>query len=240
MKKLTSSVSILVFLLIATPVIAANHGSGAQSTGPQQGVSPQEQIVSPSPTGNTIQNQNLMKIQNNGEDSKIQTSTQEQESEGDDQETQGKGMPKDTSPRSSIAQKHMSNVASKVEELLTTKTINGGIGEQIRQIAQEQKTAQTQIQSDLADIDNRKGLLKSLIGPNYQALKNMQKIMEQNRLRIQQLTQLQNELTNQGEITQVQETVQALTEQNTALQDQVKLEEQSVSVFGWMFKLFAK
>ncbi|MFH1827021.1 MAG: hypothetical protein ABH812_01135 [bacterium] len=222
MKKIVPIVSVFALLLVAVPVFAANNGVGAQGTGSQ------------------VQNQNQVKTQNEGEDSQIQTNTQEQENLGENQETQGQGMPKETSPRSETATQNMSNVAQKVEELLTTKTMQGGIGQQVKVIAQEQKTAQEEIKTELGKIDSRGGLLKSIIGPDFKALKNMQKQMEQNQLRIQQLTQLQDQLTNQGDITQVQETIQALTDQNIALQDRINLEEQSGSLLGWLFKLFAK
>lgn len=180
-------------------------------------------------TGVQVQNQNQVKTQNAGEDSQLQVNTQEQESQG---------MPKGESPRSETAKENMSVVAQKIEELLTTKTTEGGIGEQVKQIAQEQTEAQDQIQTELAKVDSRGGLLKSLIGPNYQALKNMQKQREQNQLRIQQLEQMKNQLINLGEITMVKETIQALTEQDTALQDRIALEEQTSSLLGWLFKLF--
>ena len=211
-----------LLFIFAFPVVAAKNESGVQNT------------------GNSVQNQNQVKTQSEGEDTQIQTNTQEQEAEGDDQESQAQGMPKGESPRSETAQEHMSAVAQKIEELLTTRTMQGGIGEQVRQVAQEQKQSQEQIQTELEKVDNRGGLLRSLIGPNYKALKNMQKQMEQNQLRIQQLEQLQNQLANQGDIAMVQETIQVLTEQNTALQDRIALEEQSGSLLGWLLKLFAK
>ena len=217
MNKLLTIVGIVAILSFNSIIYAAKNETGAQ-----------------------VQNQNQVKTQNAGEDSEIQTNTQEQEAQGDDQESQAQGMSKGESPRSQTAKENMSIVSQKVEELLTTKTTQGGIGEQVKQIAQEQKQAQDQIQTELGKVDSRGGLLKSLIGPNYQALKNMQKQMEQNQLRIQQLEQLKNQLTNQGDITMVQETIQALTEQNTALQDRIALEKQSGSLLGWLFKLFAK
>jgi hypothetical protein len=64
--------------------------------------------------------------------------------------------------------------------------------------------------------------------------------MEQNQLHIQTLLQLQTQLSNQDDISQVQQTIQALIEQNTALQDRISVEEQSGSLLGWMFKFFAR
>lgn len=136
-------------------------------------------------------------------------------------------------------QEYMGTVAAQVQQLLEVRT-TGGIGEQVRQIAQEQEKTQNQLQEQLTKLDNRKGLLRSLIGPDYQALKTMQQQMEQNQLRIAELEQLKNQLANWGDITMVQETIEALMQQYTTLQERVSLEEQTGSMFGWLFKLFAK
>jgi hypothetical protein len=226
MKKIASVISILTLSFVTVLVLATNNEASAQ-----QGATTQMQQrlqVSPSPIGNQVQNQNQIKTQNGGEDSQINANVGEQESL------------KEASPRSETAIQNMSNVAQQVEDLLTTKTLQGGIGQQVKVIAQEQKTAQDGIQAELGKVDGRNGLLKSIIGPDFRALKNMQKAMEQNQLRIQELTLLQNQLTNQGDITQVKEMIQALIDQNTALQDRVNLEEKSGSLFGWLVKLFVK
>lgn len=230
---------LLVAIVILSPtsvVYAAKNEAGAQNTGAgqqaQQQTQTQQQTIASSPTDNQVQNQNKIQTQNQGEDSQLQVNTQEQENLGDGQ---GEGLQN----RNQKALENMSNVAKQVQQLLQVRT-TGGIGEQVRQIAQEQKQTQDQIKTELGKIDSRGGLLKKLIGPDYKALKKIQKQMDQNQLRIQQLEQLQNQLTNQGDITMVQEAIQALAEQNTALQDKIALENQSGSLFGWLFKSFAK
>ncbi len=67
----------------------------------------------------------------------------------------------------------------------------------------------------------------------------MKKLIEQNQAWIEN-SELKNQLTNQGEIAQVEEMMQALINQNTALQERINLEQQSSGLFGWLFKLFAK
>lgn len=202
MNKIILGASAFTFLLIAIPVFAANNGAGARLG------------VSPSTTGNQVQNINQVKTQNEGENSQMQVNIQE---------AQGQSA---------------SNAALKVEELLITKILQGGIGDQIRQVAQEQKTAQQEIQAELGKVDNRGGLLKSIIGPDFKALKNMQKQVEQNQLHIQQLTQLRDQIPNEGDTAQVQEMIQILTNQNNSLQDKINLEEQFGSLFGWLFRMF--
>ncbi len=219
MKKILVMVGVIIVLSISSVAYAAKNETGSQGVAAQQ-------------------NQNQVETQNQGEESQLNVNTQEQESLGENQDGQGES--KNESPRSETAKENMSEVSKKVEELLMDETIKGGIGDQVKQIAQEQKQAQDQTKTDLEKVDKRNGLLKSIIGPDYRALKNIQKQMEQNRLRIQLLEQLMTQSSNQNEITMVQETIQALTDQNTVLQDKVVLEEKMVSLLGWFFKLFAK
>jgi hypothetical protein len=135
-------------------------------------------------------------------------------------------------------QQSMSTVSEAVKSFLETSDNTNGIGKQVSDIAKQQQGAQQQMGKALTGIESRVGLAKKLFGPNYKAIKEMKKLMEQNQLRIQQLQQLQNQTQNQGEETQLREMIQAMTEQNTALQSQVQAEEGVKSAFGWLIKLF--
>lgn len=233
MKKLIFILPVFLAFGLVLPVFAAkNNGAGAQ-TGQQTQQQTQQQLqISASPTGNQVQNQNQVNTQNQGDDSQLQVNTQEQESLGDGQ---GEGLQN----RNQNAIQNMSEVAKQVQQLLQVRT-TGGIGEQVRQIAQEQNQAQTQIQEQLNKLGSKGKLAKLLTGTDYGAVKNLKQQLEQNRLRIRQLEQLQNQLSNQGDITMVQETIQALIQENTSLQERIIAEEQTKSLFGWFFRLFAK
>ncbi len=135
--------------------------------------------------------------------------------------------------RLQVATQHM-------EQLMGMEGGSEGVSNQVRVIAQEQVQTQSQIQAQLNKIESRSGLMKRLFGPDYGAIKNLKQQMEQNQLRIQQLTQLQNQLVNEAEETQLQEAIQALIEQNTALEEKIQAEEQAGSIFGWLIKLFVK
>jgi len=219
------------FLLLAIPVSAASNNINTQaSVGSQQGAAQVQQlhVASPSSTGSGVQNQNQVSTQNQGEDIQLQVSTQEQENLGD-----GEGL----QTRSQVVLQNMSVVAQKVQELLQIRT-NNGIGEQVKQIAQNQDQAQTQIREQIDKIDSRNGILKSLLGPDYGAIKNLKQQLEQNQLRIEQLTQLEEQLSNYGDQTTIKEVIQLLTEQNTSLQELINAEEQIKSLFGWLIRLF--
>jgi len=233
MKKLILVLPVFLAFGLVLPVFAAkNNEAGAQNTNTGTGQQVQQQVkASPSPTGNQVQNQNQVKTQNQGEDSQLQVETQEQENLEDGSESGSQN-------RNQNAVQNMSEVAKQVQQLLKIRT-TGGIGEQIRQIAQAQNQAQTQIQEQLTKLESKGKLARLLTGTDYGAIKNLKQQLEQNQLRIQQLTQLQNQLTSQADITVVQETIQALIQENTSLQDRITAEEQTRSLFGWLFKLFS-
>ena len=227
MKRLILVLPLFLVFGLALPIFAAKtNEAGAQSTNTGTGQQVQQQ-VSTSPTGSQVQNQNQIKTQNQGEDSQLQVNTQEQEN-----------LEAGSLNRNQNAVQNMSEVATQVQQLLQLKT-TGGIGEQVRTVAQAQNQAQIQIQEQLTKLESKGKLVRLLTGTDYGAVKNLKAQLEQNQLRIQQLTQLQNQLTNQGDITAVQEMIQALIQENTSLQDRITAEEQTRSLLGWLFKLFA-
>ena len=218
MKKLLYVIPALVVFGLAFNVYATTNGATAQ-TGQQT----QQQLrASPSPTG--VQNRNQINTQNAGEDSQLQLVTQEGENLGDGQ---GLGF------------QNMSEVAKQVQALLQVRTV-GGIGEQVRQIAQEQNQAQTLIQRQLDKLESKGKLARFLTGTNFEAIKSLEQQIVENQLRIQLLIELQTQLSNQSDIAAVQQTIQALIQENTFLQAKIGAEMQTRSLFGWLFRLFTQ
>lgn len=125
-----------------------------------------------------------------------------------------------------------------MEQLMDLNGTNQNLGNQVKTIAEEQVQAQIEIESQLNKLESKSNLMKKLFGPDYGAIKNLKQQMEQNRLRIQLLTELQNQVTNQADETQLEEAIQALIDQNTNLEEQLQTEEQIGSIFGWLIKLF--
>jgi len=138
------------------------------------------------------------------------------------------------------AETQLQVATQEMEQLMDLNGTNQTLGNQVKTIAQEQVQAQTQIQTELNKLETKSSFMKKLFGTDYGAIKNLKQQMEQNRLRIQTLTELQNQVTNQADETQLEEAIQALTEQNTSLQEQIQAEESIGSLFGWIVKLFYK
>ena len=127
-----------------------------------------------------------------------------------------------------------------MEQLMEMEGLTEEVGEQVRKIAGEQVQVQSQIQTQLKKLEAKSNFMKRLFGPDYGAIKNLKQQTEQNRLTIQKLTQLKNQVNNEAEEIQLQEAIQALTQENTNLQEQIQAEEKNRSVFGWLVKLFYK
>ncbi len=193
---------------------------------------PNTQVVTTtaSPVGTQVKNQNQVSTQNMGEEKNLMVNTSEEEGTGS-----GVGL----GSKNTVAIEHMSVVGKNVQNLLEIKT-TGGIGDQVRSIAQDQIKTQDQIQLQFDKVDSKGKFAKALFGPDYKALKNLEGQMEQNQLRIQALQELQTQITNSADETTLETTIQSLIDQNTALQDAINLEGQTKSLFGWLVKLFIK
>ncbi len=225
MKKIIYILPLFLILGFAFPLLAANNVQVTSQTARQTNVS---EVSSES----SVQNRNQVMTQNEGEESGLQVETAEKEGT---ESGRGEGFLK----RSPVALEHMSAVALKVQELLQLRT-EGGIGDQVRQIARDQIQSQIQIQEQVDKVDSRGKLVKLLLGPDYKALKNINQLMEQNRQRIQLLQELQNQLVSQVDKINIEETIQALIQENTSLQEAISAEEKTKSLLGWFLKLFVK
>ncbi len=246
MKKIIISFTVLLFFfLLPLIVLADNRSSGDRNKADDSSErSAEANVVTP-----IASNKNDSEDRNEQTEVKNSPSPYKYEIE-DEAETQNRittekqddndDFSKSPAPRSATGSAHMSEVAKKVEELLTTRTTIGGIGDKVREVAREQNQAQGQIEQQLNLVETRRGWLKKLIGPDYKAVNNLRQQLEQNQVRIRQLTQLATEVTNQGDKTLIQGLGTVLEQQNTALQDRIQVEEQTTSLFGWLAQLLAK
>jgi len=199
---------------------------------------------------NQIQNKNPVQVQTQNRIEKRETvnvsqatesmvATQAREKEKEvDVDIPGEEKAKSSNLRSAIARDHMNNVAAAVEQLLVNREEKGGIGQEVREVARRQKQAQEEVRQQLEKMENRRGLLKKLIGPNFKAIRNVRQHLAQNQLRIERLEQLKDQLSIQTDKDNVDQAIQALKEQGQVLQEQITAEEHTKSIFGWLFKLF--
>lgn len=175
-----------------------------------------------SPTGNQVKNTNEVQTKNQGEDSQLSVKTQESEQ------------------LNQAVDDSLTKVSDQVHELIETVGAKGGIGQEVKEIAQSQTKLQDEIVSDVAKLNSRGVVAKFFIGTDKKLIKSMEQKMEQNRLMIKQLEELKLQTKNSGDLQQLQETIDLMTYQNTSLQNKVEKESKSNGMFGWLINLFNK
>jgi hypothetical protein len=174
--------------------------------------------------------ENRIRIENDGENTQISTETKQQDSTSSSYTL--------TPIRSQQTRDNMSEVASRVEEMLNSRIENQGIGEQVREIAKAQNQAQERIESQLQKIEKRTGLMKRVIGPDFKAIKNMEKLMVENQERINELESLSSQFDDEENL-EIEEMIASLEQQNLSLKEKISQETESTGLLGWLFKLFS-
>ncbi|MDD5552082.1 MAG: hypothetical protein PHI88_02930 [Candidatus Pacebacteria bacterium] len=127
---------------------------------------------------------------------------------------------------------NLTQTAEKIEEN------NPEIGENVKEMIQEQTRSVESVSEALNRIQNRNLILRFLIGPDYNEIKKIKGEIEKNRLRIQELNQVMNQLQNEGQEKEIQEQIQLLEQENTNLKELIEETEGRFSLFGWLVRFF--
>jgi len=171
------------------------------------------------------QTQQQTRTVNQGAGSQLQVQTTEQSQSGSALE---------------VREQRKSQVAEAVQEMLRVAERNGGIGQQVKVIAQTQNQNQEKVEADLAKIQNRNKLVRFLVGPDYRLIKNTQQTLEQNHAQIEQLNQLKTELHNLGDSQVLAAQIKLLEQANTEISKTLESSHGRFSLLGWMFRILAR
>ena len=141
-----------------------------------------------------------------------------------------------TSRGAAVSAERRSAVATAVHELLSVADRIGGIGQQVRVIAQAQNDDQEKIEDELADIQERGGFAKFFIGPKDEEINKAKELLKQNQDRITKLNEIKTQLKNTGDQKLLEEQIKVLEQANIAVENSITSEEKGFSLFGWLFK----
>lgn len=130
-----------------------------------------------------------------------------------------------------------SQVANAVQEMLRVADRNGGIGAQVRVIAQAQNQNREELEGSLEKVRGRSGAAKFLVGPNYGEINNAEKLLEQNREKIQELNEIKSQLLYSDQQILAQQ-IKFLEQANIQIQNELDNAGTGFSLLGWMFKMF--
>ena len=223
MKKTLIAVSFLAFGLIIQAQAANTNSNQGNKNGQVD-----SQAVQGNKNGNTVQTQEKNKVMNQGENTQIQTQEQNEIQTKDAKENKGQ----DT------AELHRSAVATFVQSLLTVADREGGIGQEVRVIAEQQNEVKDRAADLIYAVENRNKVKTFFIGTSYKNLGELRSQMVQTRNQIEQLARLSVKAENEGDKTELQNQIQLLEQEQTKINDFITLNESKFSLFGWAVKLF--
>ena len=226
-----SIVAVLLLLGLAVQAEAA-------TTNPEQGNKVGSSAVG-TPAGNAVQTNEQNKVVNQGENTQIQTQEQNNVQTQDSAAADPTGNSSNGKAGSNPSAQVKSQVANAVQEMLQVADREGGIGQQVRAIAQTQSQNQEKLDQSIGKIQDRGSFVKFLIGPSYGEIKNAQKTLEQNKEQIQKLNQIKTQLSNQGDQQQLTAQIAVLEKANQTIETELANAQSGFSLFGWLSKLIS-
>lgn len=138
-----------------------------------------------------------------------------------------------------VNEERRSQVANAVQTMLqAADKLEGGLGIQVREIAQAQNRIQEQIELGLDKLQNTNKIARFFFGPK---IKDVDTLEEQLTLHEEKLEELKTSVASidDEEIkVQLEEQIQTMEEVKTQIQTAINEETSSFSLFGWVKKLF--
>jgi len=131
-------------------------------------------------------------------------------------------------------------VANFVQNLLSVADKEGGIGEQVRTIAQQQNQSVEATVQAMEQVQTRSKVKTFFMGSDYKNLGTLRSEMVQTMNRLEKLNTLLESAENEADKTELKAQIQTLTQEQAKIEAFVKAEEGKFSLFGWFVKLFSK
>ncbi len=214
-------------LVIAFALANDAYAVGQQNSGTEIGIQ--------------TQTQEQTQIANQGEDNQTQVQNQEQiQSEdgiGNQVQKQNQEMNQEQNQQL-VPEAHRNAVANFVQNLLQFADREEGIGEQVRNIAQQQNQSTDTTVQAMEKIKTRSQVKTFFFGSDYKNLGVLRSETIQTRNRLEQLNRLIENVQNEGDKTGLQNQTQILEQEQVKIENFIKTQESKFSLFGWLTKLF--
>ena len=175
-------------------------------------------VIAKSANGNQVKNQN--QTQNEGVETQLQEQNEEIEQVDED------------------VRQNINKVSDQVKQLKLDFEDEGGIGAEVKKIAQNQEKNQEKIKSAYYELKNRGQFVRLFVGSDKKKIEALEQMSEENKLLIENLEKLKAETLNQTEKDQLQLTIESMIKQNTSLENELNNEKKVNGLFGWFVKLF--
>lgn len=138
----------------------------------------------------------------------------------------------------STGESNRSEVATRVQALLSIANRDGGIGAEVRTIAHDYASSTDKIDTAKAEVDGRPGWMTFLIGSDYKNLGAIRSELSTTQNSINRLTSARDRATDPTVKADLTAQVTALTNSASTTDAFVTAHENSFSLFGWFFHAF--
>ena len=227
------NIALLSLLFLCLPIFALAGNEVKQGNAEITSVQIQSSTNDPTPTLIAEPVREAKRIQTSleikeGEGAATASNVREQERESNEGEN------KEVQNKADQALQRKSRVANVAQELSHVADRNSGIGEQIREIARTQEESCEYNEQDIEAIQQRKGVTKFFIGPNYTKINAVEQRLEKHVTDIETLQELKATLGNiqDGETVDLQ--IQEMEQVRNELQEELQTEKKGFSLFGWL------
>lgn len=138
------------------------------------------------------------------------------------------------------AEEHRSTVASFVKSLLSVADREGGIGAEVRAIAQAQNDSATTSEDAITKVESKGKISTFFFGSDYKNLGKLRSEIATTQNNIGQLNNLLAKATSTADKVVLAAQIKVLEDSQVKVDAFVNAHENSFSLFGWFVKWFAK
>jgi len=133
-----------------------------------------------------------------------------------------------------------SRVANEVREMLQVTDRQGGIGQQIREIAGKNDEDIDGIEQGLKEIKNRGQFRKFLFGPDYKKVGEVEAMLLNHSQKLEQLKALKDQVTDEADKNLIDMRIKNMEEIKIELQKETDESQKGFSLFGWLNRIIFK
>ena len=182
-------------------------------------------------------NANNQSAQNDVDEVEENEEAEEVENEDDnDGRAQGRNKNKENRGQANAAT-HRSTVASFVQSLKEVADREGGIGNQVRIIAQQQNESKEKVAKEIEAVESRGKVKTFLLGTDYKNLGKLRSEMVQVKNQTEQLNRLAGGAENEESRNELRVQAQILKQEQINIQSFIDENENNFSLFGWVARL---
>ena len=242
-KILILGVLAIVFIFAANAYVVGQSGgtgNGSQAQQQDQTANQGEDIQLQAQTSQQMQSGNATSQVGVGATIQTQQQAQQQSQDGSGAGYQTMNQEQVQEKAQISVQAHAGTVSDFVQSLLQVADKEGGVGEQVRLIAQQQnQSASTTIQA-MEKVQTRNKVQTFLFGSDYKNLGALRSETVQTRNRLQQLNNLMVSVQSDTDKVELQAQVQVLEQEQTKIENFIKEQEGKFSLFGWLVRVFSQ